>query len=267
MRNEDILVELEACQAELHTWGAANAVKFDAIKESFHIVSRTSPYGEPFKILGIMFDAKLLMHEAIRGTTTEATWRLRTLLKTRRFHDVKNIIVLFKQHVLSFIESRTPGIAHAATTVLQPLDNVLKRFLREIGVTENEALLVFALAPLSTRRDIAMLGIIHRAVLRSGPPSLQQLFNLGEAPRRIGGRTWHSRYLEDPYSPLMRDYIDNSVLGHVWVYNLLPERVVEASSVAAFQKGCQSLLRERVLRPDWMDIFSSRIARASHPLR
>ena len=37
----------------------------------------------------------------------------------------------------------------------------------------------FNLAPLSTRRDIAMLGVIHRAALREGPQQLLIFFPFG----------------------------------------------------------------------------------------
>ena len=44
-----------------------------------------------------------------------------------------------------------------------------KRFLRECGFSDEEALLHFNLVPLETRRDIAKLGLIHRSVLGGGP--------------------------------------------------------------------------------------------------
>ena len=42
-------------------------------------------------------------------------------------------------------------------------------FLRDVSVDDVTALINFHLAPLSTRRDIAMLGLIHRTVLSKGP--------------------------------------------------------------------------------------------------
>eukprot|EP00969_Alexandrium_andersonii_P279798 12368234-Alexandrium_andersonii.AAC.1 len=53
-------------------------------------------------------------------------------------------------------------------------------------IEEGCALLRFRLAPLAVRRDIALLGLVHRAALGLGPPQLQQIFrvDLGPAPAR-----------------------------------------------------------------------------------
>eukprot|EP00969_Alexandrium_andersonii_P115912 5125751-Alexandrium_andersonii.AAC.1 len=61
------------------------------------------------------------------------------------------MVQLYKAHVLSYVEYRTAAVAHAATSVLAPLGNLQRRFLRELGVTEEEALLRFGLAPLALR--------------------------------------------------------------------------------------------------------------------
>ena len=39
-QNEVVTEELEECQAELHKWGGANQVAFDAAKEHFHVLDR-----------------------------------------------------------------------------------------------------------------------------------------------------------------------------------------------------------------------------------
>ena len=113
----------------------------------------------------------------------EVSWKLRTLQRSRKYHNVTQLVNLYKAKVLSYLEYRTSAVYHAADTVLAPLDNLQTRFLQKNGVTELDALFYFRLAPLSTRRDIAMLGILHRAfcakvLLSSGSfstaPPLQQ---------------------------------------------------------------------------------------------
>ena len=84
--------------------------------------------------------------------------------------------MLYKAHLLSYIEYRTPAIYHALRKELQKVDAIQDRFLREAGVSTVEALMHFNLAPLSMRRDIAMLGMLHRAKLGIGPPQLCTLF-------------------------------------------------------------------------------------------
>ena len=63
--NKVMLDASKECQVKLHTWSRANKVQFDPLKESHHIVSRTDPYGDPFKILGVFFDCELNMDGAI----------------------------------------------------------------------------------------------------------------------------------------------------------------------------------------------------------
>ena len=150
----------------MHRWGFANQVTFDASKEHFSILSHTdSAEGSSVKLLGINFDTKLQMSEAITECIHEASWRLRTILRTRRFYCDLELVLHFKSHVLSYLEYRIAGIYHAITTALTPLDRILDRLLRDINMSATEALLNCNLAPLSSRRDIAMLDIIHRVVL------------------------------------------------------------------------------------------------------
>ena len=106
---------------------------------------------------------------AVQECVNEASWRLRTLLRTQRYHTDAELLLLFKSHILSYLEYRTPAVFHACTSVLHPLDRVLQNFLRQINMSDEEALLNFNVAPLSTRRDIAMLGVLHRAALRLQP--------------------------------------------------------------------------------------------------
>ena len=57
--NNTIMQDLNRVQTELHNWGSGNRVEFDSSKESLHILSRISPFGGDFVLLGIPFDAKL----------------------------------------------------------------------------------------------------------------------------------------------------------------------------------------------------------------
>ena len=77
---------LRGCQASLHAWGRANRVRFDASKENFRILSRSRAPGDNFKILGIHFDTNLIMADAVEKCVSDASWRLYTLIRTRRFH-------------------------------------------------------------------------------------------------------------------------------------------------------------------------------------
>ena len=105
-------------------------------KEHFAILSTTEPYGAPFRMLGLLVDSQLHMGCAIRECAHEASWKLRTLLRTRRVHTTSDLFLLFKSHILSYLEYRTPAIYHAAATVLDPIDRILRSFLRDLCVPE-----------------------------------------------------------------------------------------------------------------------------------
>ena len=172
-------------------------------RRSRHLLHRRFGAGGNFRTLGVTFDPALLMHEAACDVATEAGWRRAALLKVRRFFSIPEIFVLYKAQVLSYIESRTPGLYHAAPSVLDRIDRVQRRFLRVVGFTELEALELYRLAPLPCRRDMAMLGVLHKISLGLAPSQLAALFPmvgtiwepfLGEKPSRLDASTQPSTW-------------------------------------------------------------------------
>ena len=89
---------------------------------------------------------------------------------------------MYKMQVMSFIECATPAVYHTPVFFLSGLDSVQKHFLEEVGIDDEEALLNFSLAPLTARQDMAMLGVIHRAVLGFGPAQFSEIFRAEKAP-------------------------------------------------------------------------------------
>ena len=129
---------------------------------------------------------------------------------------------MYKRKIISFVEYRTPAVYHEASTLLAGIDAIKKRFFRECSLTEEDALLFFNLAPLATRGDIAMLGLIHRFVLGCGSRHFASMFQLAP-PSTSQKDCWHlqshrgSRHLQKQV---------RSTPGLTDVYNLLPARVV-----------------------------------------
>ena len=246
------LSELEEAQRELHLWGAANRVLFDPSKESFHLLHKRFHHGENFKQLGVVFDTQLLMHHAAREVATEAGWRLQTLLKVRRFFTTPELFRMYKAQVLSYAESGTPALYHAAPSVLDRVDRVQRRFLRELEHSEEDALNYYRLAPLNARRDMAMLGALHKVNLGTAPAQLMALFP-PQGPAASGAfdkqrlRHWrplHARQLHTavefrPCAWLRADAVQRSLFGLVHCYNRLPPQVVAAKSVKTFQRRLQ----------------------------
>ena len=172
------------------------------------------------------------------------------------------------------MEYRTAALYHATDTVLQPLDNLQDHFLRQAGVTPLEALLVFNLAPLTTRRDVAMLGLIHRAALKKGPAHFHEYFFLAEEKQKPktrlqSRRAQHGRQLKEYRAGTHLNVLRRSVLGLVTVYNLLPAWIVQLEQVKDFQQALQEHVKERACQncEDWKLTYSPRLPLYRHPLR
>ena len=223
------------------------------------MLSTSDPEGSSFKLLGVPFDTELSMGYAVSELVSSAGWKLRTLLRTRRFYTDADLIVLYKAHLLSYLEYRTPAIYHATRVVISRLDAVQNRFLRDVGVDDVTALVNFHLAPLPTRRDIAMLGLIHRTILGKGPSQFTEFFR--RDPQ-------HSAKLVDPRATSRSPLIKRSALGLVAIYNLLPHNIVCTKTVSAFQKGLQELIVSFAVtgHPQWSEVLSPRLPLTSHPL-
>ena len=261
--NTTVKEVLRDCQTALHKWGEKNQVSFDASKECQHILHRRKPEGDNFKILGVLWDTKLTMLAECQEVAVRAGWKLKTLLRTRKFFSVKDMVSLYKSHVLPILEFPTPALFHAATSVLELLDKVQRRFLREVGLTDREALLQYNLAPLEARRDMAGLGLIHRTVLGAGPPQFQKWFYLDMSTPAYRTRLQvakHNKQLYDWLGAGQTELLRKSLLGQVRVYNKLVQEVVNHKTTKAFQKALQNVLKYKARGEDdsWSKTFSGR---------
>ena len=137
--------------------------------------------GESFVLLGVEFDCKLVMDQAIHTLLGKCRWKLRSLLRCQRHFDAHALVNLYKSRLLGCIEYLTAAIYHACDSLLNKVDAIQRRLLDHFGITDECALFDFNLAPLSTRRDIAMLGLVHRTVLGSGPPQFAKFFKFANA--------------------------------------------------------------------------------------
>ena len=260
------LSELHTVQRELHWWGEANRVLFDPSKESFHLLHKRFHHGEDFKLLGVVFDTQLLMHHAARAVATEAGWRLQTLLKVRRFFTTPELFRMYKTQVLTYVESGTPALYHAAPSVLDRVDRVQRRFLRELDFSEQAALDDYRLAPLNSRRDMAMLGALHKVNLGTAPAQLMVLFppraSADDTFDRLRLRHWrplHARQLHTEADFLSTDVLRRSLFGLVHCYNRLPPQLVAAKTVKDFQRKLQWGLQKCAHdgNPEWQLLYSS----------
>ena len=225
--------EMHQCQLELHKWGKANQVSFDPGKESKHILALNGGEGCNFKLLGVPFDHALSMRDAVVELVSEAGWKMAAILRSGRFFTDAEFVNLYKSQLLSYLEYRTPAIYHACDSTLAPLNKFQDKFLGELGITPEDALVHFNFAPLSCRRDMAMMGLLHRAALGKGPDHFKQFFKLSTAERHCtrSGSGRHSRQLLDIRNEHFLEIERRSALGLVWVYNRLPDGISRHDTV------------------------------------
>ena len=170
------------------------------------------------------------------------------------------------------MEAKTAAIYHAARTQLLRVDRIQNLFLENAGMTELDALVNFRLASLRSRRDMALLGLIHRTVLGLGPNQFQRFFRLDENRRNPEGRESERRHSLQLITHRTGKYLKllgDSILGLVDVYNLLPAYVVAAGDVSNFQKRLQGNMVDAARRGllNWQELYSPRLAMYMHPLR
>ena len=177
---------------------------------------------------------------------------------------MKDLVAQYKAQVLPTLEFSTPAVYHCTATALDDLDRVQQRFLREVGLSPEEALAKHNLAPLQTRRDIAMLGLIHRTVLGLSPPQFCDWFYLAEVTdptyRTRRQSRLHNKQLHDWLNDRDTELLRRSALGLVRVYNELPQETVDQTSVKDFQTSLQNKVKAAVGKgqENWQNIFNLR---------
>ena len=91
---------------------------------------------------------KLAMAEACEHIATEASWRIRTILRARRFYGTCSLVSMYKSLVLSFIEASSMAYFHATPSATEVIDSVNVRFCTQIGNLVIDAFTRFWLVPL-----------------------------------------------------------------------------------------------------------------------
>ena len=209
------------------------------------MLSKTAPIGGNFEILGIDFDGELLMADEIRKLVSKCSWKAKLMLRSHRCHSDAHMMGLFKTKVLNYIEYRTAAISHAARSALRPLGAVLSDFLKQINMTELDALRNFNLAPLQVRRGIAMLGMIHRSQGLKAIPQLKAIL-------KVDANAWHLHE-----SMADTEVTRRSAFGLVPVYRALPAEIRSITQVSAFQARIQrAVLKCAEAGGEWRTMLS-----------
>ena len=168
----------------------------------------------------------------------------------------------YKTHIWELMETYKGAIFHASSSIRDRLDALQDHFLHEIGETEENAFLKFNFAPQVLRRNIGILGVLHKRVIGKVHPIFQQLlpfhrdlFQAGRAnehDKQLYGHMWEVRF--------QRGLHDRSIFAMVHSYNDLPQNVVDCPSVSAFQTMLTKTVRARCEAGDpyWKFAFDYR---------
>ena len=167
--------KMQECRHDVHAWGKRNRVSFDPGKEHLLIIHPTCGDGDTFRLLGCMTDCKLSMVPAIDSIMTQIKPKITAILRTRAHYSCKDLIGQFKTHVWGIIEAHNGGIFHAASSHLDRIERAQQHFLDELGVSAEEAFLEYNFAPPILRRNIGILGMIHKRVLGIAHPAFSHL--------------------------------------------------------------------------------------------
>jgi hypothetical protein len=146
------------------------------------------------------------------------------------------------------MEAHSGGIFHAATAILAQIDNSQRHFVEEIGETEANVFLKFNFAPPTLRRNIAMLGMIHKKVLGKCHPSFDALL----PPKGLVEEDRHSKQIYPHWNEVKahRALFNRSIFGMVDIYNNLPQTFVDTQTVSEFQAKLTDIAKLRCERMD-----------------
>ena len=160
------------------------------------------------------------------------------------------------------------SIHHASQTHLEALNRQQRSFINELGLTDEQAFLMYKLAPLELRRDIAALGLLHKIQLGEAHADFDWAFPDfdGLFPKAIESGPTHTRHGARRHGRQFKaisgnsSYFNQFLFGMTKVYDVLPEYAVSSPTVASFQFAptkdarfaCQSDKR------DWISTFHNR---------
>ena len=124
------------------------------------------------------------------------------------------------------------------------------------------------MAPLKLRRDIALLGFLHKRVLGRAHPSFATLFPfapLRTSPIRQHDRTVrarHNKQLDNHFRLIMNQeqLWQRSAFGAVFAYNRLPQDIVDFEDISEFQSALTSHAKAlcQTRHAHWWDIYDPR---------
>ena len=119
------------------------------------------------------------MKSAVERILVQIRPKIAAILRTRQHYDAKDLIGQFKTHIWGIMEQNNGAIFHASRYLLEKLNSCQRNFLKKLDMNEEAAFLDFNFAPPSLRRDIGILGMLHKRILELGHPIFDRLNPMG----------------------------------------------------------------------------------------
>ena len=130
-----------------------------------------------------------------------------------------------------------------------------------------EAFLEFHFAPPTLRRNIAILGMIHKRVIGQAHPSFDALLPFSSGRAALRGN--HSKQMYNHCNEVNAqwDLYKRSIFGMVDIYNNLSQEAVDSASVEIFQSYLTRVARVRCQQGNvkWMYTHDFRSRSATLP--
>ena len=132
-------------------------------------------------------------------------------------------------------------------------------------MTQHDAFIHYNFTPPQLRRDIAMLGLLHKITLRKCHNDFHTLLPPAQPThhhhdtRLTSNR--HNRQLHEHCDGTQTDLTGRSLLALANIYNLLPQHVVDATTVSNFQTRLTNAARHACLNghTNWPELYSPRL--------
>ena len=164
------------------------------------------------------------MSSAVDHIVSWARPEIKSLLRTRGIYDTRTMLQQYKTHIWGGTEYANGAILHACDTVLSRIDRLQQHFVDEMHLTAEVAFLDYNFALSTWRRDIGILGFIHKRILGLCHPGIEKLLPfLGHTG------IWHDKQLDSHTGRCMYRHglFFKSLFGHVCVYNRLQPYLIE----------------------------------------
>ena len=219
-------------------------MEFDPSKEYLKIIHPRRGLGDDFKMLGTLFDVALSMKPCIEYVLGRVRPKIRALLRLKDFYSLPVMLDQYKSHIWGITEYSNGVIFMAPPCQVRRLDKLQKWYLRELGISDQDAFVTHNFAPPSLRRNIGLLGFLHKRVLEECHPAFCQALPFG--PSNIAAR-YHSNHLDTRCGEVISHarLYERSLYAYIRVYNRLPQALADSPSVSCIQARLTHLAKQQ----------------------